>query len=409
MTVENMNINYKHFANHQQYDDINVFIKVHESVCKGTFTTSLNRKNTTTHQKTCKACGSVAYTQIGEYRNNTKIFFKGFIRYDKIGLERPQTQYGNKKFNNHCVACGEHFKLNTSADYCPTCNAGHYEESYTNYDSHAESHATSTDNTVWQQGQQQEVNADVVYTNGKRAASLRKQINNLKNNNGIYGYKRFLEIDKRDCLSICRKTVRMSAIIQEEDENDKKLKCDYVRNNIIPAEKAEKRERLRAHGFYAMCDNLIMADLEKQIKTNPCMTYRLRKEYATIIKRTPRRTEKKQSTQGTFKDVPLMLYECAISNAYKTPEDAEVIEVTRAKKHILSPSWNVLNQYKKDKDQIKYIGAFMQEMTTPKAKSAMLDIIEKAKDHPVYLTCFEVTGFCHRFLLMDWIKRLETV
>ncbi|MCK5602401.1 hypothetical protein KAR91_11040, partial [Candidatus Pacearchaeota archaeon] len=302
-----MNINYQHYVNHKQYDDIDKFAELHASICKGQFTTSLNTKNTTTHQKICKSCGSVAYTQIGEYRNNVKVFFKGFIRYEKIGLERPQTQYGNKKYNNHCVACGEHFKANTIADYCPTCDAGHYEESYINYDSHAESHARSTDNTVWQQGQKHEVNADVEYTNGKHAASLRKQINNLKNNNGVYGYKRFLEIDNRNCLRICRKSVRISAMIQADEENEKKSKCDYVKINIIPAEKAEKREHMRARGFYATCDNLIMADIEKQIKAHPCMTHRLRKEYATIIKRTPRRTEKKKSIQGTFKDVPLML------------------------------------------------------------------------------------------------------
>ena len=404
MTVENMNINYKHFANHQQYDNIDEFVKVHASVCKGTFTTSLNTKNTTTHQKICKSCGSVAYTQIGEYRNQPKIFFKGFIRYEKIGLERPQTQYGSKKYNNHCVACGEHFKANTRADYCPTCDAGHYEESYTNYDYNAESHAGSTDNTVWQQGQKHEVNADVEYTNGKHAASLRKQISNLKNNNGIYGYKRFLEIDKRDCLRICRKSVRMSAMIQADEENEKKSKCDYVKINIIPAEKAEKREHMRARGFYATCDNLIMADLEKQIKDTPLTAHRLRKEYATIIKRTPRRNETKQSTQGTFKDVPLMLFECESLDKLPTP-NAEVIEITREANPILSPSWKTRNQYRADKDKIKFIGAFMQEMTKKKPHSAMMDIIKKANDHPVYL----VGSSVHRVLVTDWIKRLATV
>lgn len=404
MIAENMNINYKHYINYKQYEDIDQFIKVHESFCKGTFTTSLNVKNSLTHQKVCKACGTIAYTQIGEYRTQAKVFFKGFIRYDKIGLERPQTQYGNKQFNNHCVACGEHFKSNTRADYCPGCTQGNYEESYTNYDSIAESHAGSQDKKVWQQGQLHEVNTEHIISNGMHSKFIYQRIKALKANNGIFGFKRAQELERIIILKHTRKEFRMSSIEEIDEKYEKKRKCDYVRNEIIPAEKAERHDMLKARGFYAMTDNLLMADLEKQIKENPCMTYRLRKEYAILIKRTPRRNDKKPSTQGTFKDVPLMLYECESLDKLPTP-NTEVIEVTREANAILSPSWKTRNQYRADKDKVKFIGAFMQEMNKSKPRAAMMDIIEKAKDHPVYL----IGSSVHRVLITDWIKRLATV
>lgn len=102
-----------------------------------------------------------------------------------------------------------------------------------------------------------------------------------------------------------------------------------------------------------------------------------------------------------------MLLEVAIKNIRNLPEGAIVIEVTRSKKHLLSPSWKVLNQYKKDGDWNRYTRDFRKEMLNPGCINEMKKIVEVSKSKDVYLACLEVTGNCHRFLLLEWMDLLK--
>ena len=99
-----------------------------------------------------------------------------------------------------------------------------------------------------------------------------------------------------------------------------------------------------------------------------------------------------------------MLSEVALSKVKYLPKGSIVIEVTRSKKHILSPSWKVLNQYKKDKDWNRYVANFRKEMRSKECRDEMECIAAMAQYEDVYLACFEVEGNCHRFLLLDWIN-----
>lgn len=370
------------------------FVKVHASFCKGTFTTSLNTKTSTTHQKICTACGSVAYSEIGEYRNTVKIYFKGYIRNDKLGLDCENKQYGNHLFNNHCVGCGVWFPSKTQSDFCPTCALGHTEESHTNFDELAESHAGAI--KVWQQGQPAEVGHGAQYTNKRIVAGLRSTIRK----NPLMATR----------LRIQLKSFRNATI---RDAADTIRKSDAKKYYAAQAEEefAERCEQLENQGFYRTCDRLLMKACITAARADPLTSRRHMLEYAIYRKRTaPATTEYTQphTKQATFTAcLNPDLRECALSDVKNVPTNAEVIEVTRAKNHILSPSWQVLKAYKHNGDWMQYTAAFMAEMAQPGPIAEMKRIIKKAKDHPVYLACFEKVGHCHRFLLLDWMNRLS--
>jgi hypothetical protein len=95
-----------------------------------------------------------------------------------------------------------------------------------------------------------------------------------------------------------------------------------------------------------------------------------------------------------------------VENVKRANPGAEFIDVTRSRGSILAPSWEMLNLYKSGKiDWDVYIKRFMREMDNPKSKTEMLRIGTLARTRDVYLVCFERVGNCHRFLLVDMIKR----
>ncbi len=94
-----------------------------------------------------------------------------------------------------------------------------------------------------------------------------------------------------------------------------------------------------------------------------------------------------------------------LPNVKRSNPNAEMIEVTRSKGSVLSPSWELLNAYKAGKiTWDEYIERFKKEMDNPKSMEEMLRIGELARKKDVYLVCFERKGHCHRFLLVDMIK-----
>ena len=95
-----------------------------------------------------------------------------------------------------------------------------------------------------------------------------------------------------------------------------------------------------------------------------------------------------------------------VENVRKANPGAVIIDVTRRAGSVLSPSWEMLNEYKARKMTWDgYISRFLREMDNPECKVEMLRIGELAKTKDVYLVCFERVGNCHRFLLVDMIKR----
>ena len=85
---------------------------------------------------------------------------------------------------------------------------------------------------------------------------------------------------------------------------------------------------------------------------------------------------------------------------------AVIIDVTRRAGSVLSPSWILLNANKaKNIDWDGYVSRFVKEMDNPVSRAEMLRRGELAKTKEVYLVCFERVGNCHRFLLVDMIKR----
>ncbi|MBU4220818.1 MAG: hypothetical protein KKA10_04220 [Euryarchaeota archaeon] len=95
-----------------------------------------------------------------------------------------------------------------------------------------------------------------------------------------------------------------------------------------------------------------------------------------------------------------------LGNVKKMDPGAVIIDITRRAGSVLSPSWDMLNEYKAGKMTWDgYISEFIREMDNPECKTEMLRIGELAMTKEVYLVCFESVGNCHRFLLVDMIKR----
>ncbi len=95
------------------------------------------------------------------------------------------------------------------------------------------------------------------------------------------------------------------------------------------------------------------------------------------------------------------------ANVEKANPGAVIINVTRSAGSVLSPSWALLNDYKAKKITWDgYIERFVREMDSPLARDTMVSLGTLAKSKDVYLVCFERKGNCHRFLLVDMIKKL---
>jgi hypothetical protein len=86
----------------------------------------------------------------------------------------------------------------------------------------------------------------------------------------------------------------------------------------------------------------------------------------------------------------------------KENPDAVFIIVTRRTGHLLSPSWNLLNDYKDGRiDWAQYTERFRREMDFDLCREEMKRIWDLSHTKDVYLVCFEKDGEnCHRHILM---------
>lgn len=103
-----------------------------------------------------------------------------------------------------------------------------------------------------------------------------------------------------------------------------------------------------------------------------------------------------------------MLKESYLANMKNLPVDAEKIVVTRRAGHVLSPSWKLLNDYKNGRiNWDQYVERFKHEMNNDICIAAMRKIKWMSKSKDIFLICYEKSGHCHRFLLMDMINKLD--
>ena len=103
-----------------------------------------------------------------------------------------------------------------------------------------------------------------------------------------------------------------------------------------------------------------------------------------------------------------MLKESYLAVMKNLPNDAVKVVVTRTAGHALSPSKGLLWDYKKGRiNWGQYTERFRQEMNNDICIAEMRKIKWMAKNKDVYLICYEKSGNCHRFLLMDMINKLD--
>lgn len=103
-----------------------------------------------------------------------------------------------------------------------------------------------------------------------------------------------------------------------------------------------------------------------------------------------------------------MLKESYLANMRNLSKDAIKIVVTRSAGHMLSPSKALLWDYKNGRiDWAEYVKTFYREMDNPACVAVMREIKKLARESDVYLLCYEKEYPCHRFLLLDMIKKLD--
>ena len=102
-------------------------------------------------------------------------------------------------------------------------------------------------------------------------------------------------------------------------------------------------------------------------------------------------------------------------NRYKgwgiKPTKNDVIEVVmRSKGHVLSPSIELLNDYKNGFIEWNiYVRRFKDEMNNEVCKKEMKRIKELSIMKDVYLvcSCFNKKNYCHRYLLINMINEMR--
>jgi hypothetical protein len=90
----------------------------------------------------------------------------------------------------------------------------------------------------------------------------------------------------------------------------------------------------------------------------------------------------------------------------KENPDAAFIVVTRSAKHMLSPSWKLLNDYKDGSiDWAQYTERFRREMECDSCIAEMKRIWDLSHTKDVFLVCYEKPGDnCHRHILIELMK-----
>jgi Protein of unknown function, DUF488 len=96
-------------------------------------------------------------------------------------------------------------------------------------------------------------------------------------------------------------------------------------------------------------------------------------------------------------------YLAKMKQTAKENPDAAFIVVTRSARHLLSPSWKLLNDYKDGHiDWAQYTERFRREMESDPCRTEMKRIWDLSQTKDVYLVCFEKDGDnCHRHILIE--------
>lgn len=117
-----------------------------------------------------------------------------------------------------------------------------------------------------------------------------------------------------------------------------------------------------------------------------------------------------------------MLKECRIVDKDKKVRKCDIaIEITRNESHVLSPSWEIINEWKHDKDiedidiaWSKFTNNFISELNTITVNNEIDNLVELAikldnDNNDLYLMCYENTNkYCHRFIVKELIdKQIE--
>ncbi len=101
-------------------------------------------------------------------------------------------------------------------------------------------------------------------------------------------------------------------------------------------------------------------------------------------------------------------YLAKLKKAREEYPEAEFIPITRVAHHILSPSWELINDYDNGKgiSWAEYTRRYLAEIDTDKCRQEIQRISELAKTKDVYLVCYEKPPKnCHRFIVLDMVKK----
>lgn len=100
-------------------------------------------------------------------------------------------------------------------------------------------------------------------------------------------------------------------------------------------------------------------------------------------------------------------YKAKVPEKMREYPEAEFVEITRSKEHVLSPTWDLYNLYKRNKNWEMYTRIFLKQMEAQACKDEMKRLWDLAQTKDVFLVCYEKDGEnCHRHLVIALMKKM---
>lgn len=100
-------------------------------------------------------------------------------------------------------------------------------------------------------------------------------------------------------------------------------------------------------------------------------------------------------------------YKAKVPEKMREFPEAEFVEITRSKEHVLSPTWDLYNLYKRNKDWEMYTRIFLKQMEAQACKDEMKKLWDLAQTKDVFLVCYEKDGEnCHRHLVISLMNKM---
>lgn len=108
------------------------------------------------------------------------------------------------------------------------------------------------------------------------------------------------------------------------------------------------------------------------------------------------------SYYGRVKDLPKNVF--CVSISLSMPKDISIPRIFP-----LMPSWDILNEYKRTGDKVRYTERYEKEILSKFSVERLVEYLnnlsKKHEDKDICLLCYEKSSdFCHRHIVSKWLR-----